>query len=222
MYARKHGRRVSASSQSKDVLLRALAERHPDLETHLDGVARWVGDVAQRMGVADEDLVTTVQAAQLHVIGKVAIPDAIINKPGPLDEHEWEFVRSHTIIGQRIVNGAPALIPVGELIRSTHERYDGAGYPDGLAGEEIPLGARIIAACDAYDAMTSDRPYRLAMGHDDALAEVRRCAGVAFDPDVVRALEAALADEGSNGRLGSEPWASESPAQSASRSASPS
>ena len=98
-------------------------------------------------------------AAELHDIGKVAIPDSIVEKPGPLDDEEWAFMRRHTIIGERILAAAPSLAPVGELVRSSHERYDGRGYPDGLAGEDIPLGARIIAVCDAFDAMLADRPY---------------------------------------------------------------
>ena len=93
----------------------------------------------------------------------MAIPDAILHKPGPLDAQEWAFMRRHTLIGERILSAAPALVPVAKLVRSSHERFDGGGYPDGLAGDEIPLGSRIVAVCDAYDAMTSDRSYRRAM-----------------------------------------------------------
>jgi two-component system, cell cycle response regulator len=131
-------------------------------------------------------------AAQLHDVGKVAIPDAIMSKPGPLDEAEWEFVRRHPVIGQRIVEAAPALMGVGELIRASHERWDGSGYPDGLAGDQIPMGARIIAVCDAYDAMTGDRPYRLGLLPQDALSELRRCAGTQFDAGVVAAFEVTI------------------------------
>jgi HD-GYP domain-containing protein (c-di-GMP phosphodiesterase class II) len=106
-----------------------------------------------------------------------------------LDEAEWEFMRRHTVIGQRIVGAAPALDFVGDLIRSSHERWDGTGYPDGLAGEEIPLGARLICVCDAYDAMISDRPYRLARSPQEAFAELGRCAGTQLDPAVVGAFE---------------------------------
>ena len=104
-----------------------------------------------------------VRAAELHDIGKVAVPDAILHKPGPLDEAEWSFIRQHTIIGERIVGAAEALRPVGRVVRASHERWDGGGYPDGLAGEAIPLGARIVFACDAWDAMTCDRGYRSAL-----------------------------------------------------------
>jgi two-component system cell cycle response regulator len=131
----------------------------------------------------------TLRAAELHDIGKLAIPDAIVHKPGPLDAHEWAFMKQHAIIGQRILNAAPALAPVAAIVRSAHERWDGSGYPDGLSGEAIPLGARIIAVCDAYDAMTSERCYQNARSHRDALAELRHHAGTQFDPAVVEALE---------------------------------
>jgi two-component system cell cycle response regulator len=123
----------------------------------------------------------------------VAIPDAIIDKPGPLDEDEWTFMRRHTVIGERIVAAAPALGPVAKLVRASHERWDGDGYPDGTAGEEIALGARIVAVCDAFDAMRANRPYRAARSAADAVAELRRCAGGQFDPSVVEAFVAELA-----------------------------
>ena len=128
------------------------------------------------------------RAAELHDVGKSAVPDAILAKPGPLDEREWEFVRQHTLVGERILRAAPALASVARLVRSSHERFDGSGYPDGLAGETIPLGARIVAACDAWDAMMTNRPYRKALSQSEALTELRRCSGTQFDPLVVRAL----------------------------------
>ena len=127
-------------------------------------------------------------AAQLHDIGETAIPGTVRNKPGPLDAHDWEFMHRHTLVGERIVLAAPALAYTAPLIRSSHERIDGQGYPDGLAGEQIPIGARIIAVCDAFDAMTSDRPYRAATTPEAALAELARCAGTQFDPEVVQAF----------------------------------
>jgi len=132
------------------------------------------------------------RAAELHDVGKVAIPDAILNKAGPLDEAEWSFMRRHTIIGERILLSAPALRPVARLVRSSHERWDGGGYPDGLAQEEIPLGARIVAVCDAFDAMTTDRPYRRRVSDAAALAELRGNAGTQFDPQVVKAFARTL------------------------------
>ena len=189
MYARKQSSRPSALSQSKDVLLKTLEERHPELNGHSGQVSELAAVVGRELGLSEDQLQPIEHAAELHDIGKVAIPDAILSKPGPLDEPEWEFMRRHTVIGQRIVGAAPALSVVAELIRSAHEHWNGAGYPDGLAGEEIPVGARVICVCDAYHAMTTDRPYRLARSAEEALAELRRCAGTQFDPDVVAAFE---------------------------------
>jgi len=146
-------------------------------------------------------------AAELHDIGKLAVPESILGKPGPLSEHEWTFVRQHPVISERIINGVPGLEQIASTVRATHERWDGTGYPDGLSGEAIPLAARIIAVCDAYDAMTSPRPYRqkstsvtAAMrdrsepaGVGEALAELRRCAGTQFDGEVVAAFERVIA-----------------------------
>ena len=159
MYAQKQSGRATAGRQSSDVLMRALAERHPDLGDHHNGVAELVEAVADHLGVEGEALVHLRHAASLHDIGKVAIPDAIITKAGPLIEDEWPFIRRHTLIGERILSAAPALGAAARLVRSSHEAWDGSGYPDGLAGDEIPLGARIIAVCDSFDAMISDRPY---------------------------------------------------------------
>jgi HD-GYP domain-containing protein (c-di-GMP phosphodiesterase class II) len=127
-------------------------------------------------------------AGELHDAGKVAIPDGILLKPGPLTEDEWAFVRRHPLIGERIVRSAPSLTRVAGLVRSTHERFDGEGYPDRLEADAIPLGSRIVAVCDAFDAMTAERPYREPVSEDDAVAELRRCAGTQFDPLVVEAF----------------------------------
>ena len=127
-------------------------------------------------------------AAELHDIGKIAIPRSILDKPGPLDEDEWSFVRRHTLIGERITQSAPALSGVAALIRSSHERWDGRGYPDGLAGEQIPLGSQIVFVCDAYSAMTSERSYQSPMSEAEACAELRRHAGRQFSPAVVEAF----------------------------------
>ncbi|MDX6727169.1 MAG: hypothetical protein QOK49_1974, partial [Baekduia sp.] len=134
------------------------------------------------------------RGAELHDVGKIAMPEAILHKAGPLDEVEWQVMRQHTIVGERILAAAPALRPVGALVRSSHERFDGRGYPDGLAGDAIPLGARIISVCDAFDAMVQERPYAPAMAHEEAVAELRRCAGTQFDRAVVEAFVGALAD----------------------------
>jgi two-component system, cell cycle response regulator len=188
MYANKNGGRTSARSQSRDVLLRALAERDPGLGEHISGVAELAEAVARRLQLDDEQVDHVRHAAELHDVGKMAIPDAILEKPAPLDPAEWEFIRRHTIIGERIVAAAPALRPVAALVRSSHERWDGTGYPDHLRAEEIPLGARIVAVCDAFDAMIANRPYRAGMEADLALEELARCAGTQFDPAVVQAF----------------------------------
>jgi HD-GYP domain-containing protein (c-di-GMP phosphodiesterase class II) len=122
----------------------------------------------------------------------MAIPDAILLKTGPLDDDEWVFVRRHTLTGEWILSAAPALASIAKLVRSSHERWDGGGYPDGLAGEAIPLESRIVGVCDAYAAMRSDRPYRAALSHADAIAELMSNAGTQFDPTVVRAAVAVL------------------------------
>jgi two-component system cell cycle response regulator len=192
LYASKHSGRASAGRQSRDVLVRALVERDPTLAAHAHGVAALAESVAAALGLAADDVEHVRQAAELHDVGKVAIPDGILDKPGPLDADEWAFVRRHTVIGERIVRAAPALSRAAALVRASHERWDGRGYPDKLAGEAIPLGARIVAVCDAYDAMTTERPYSAAMSPSAAIAELRRCAGTQFDPAVVEAFAAAL------------------------------
>ncbi|MEA2130409.1 MAG: hypothetical protein QOJ85_3300, partial [Solirubrobacteraceae bacterium] len=204
MYAQKAGKRTGAGRQAKDVLLATLSARSPDLGRHTTGVAELTDAVGRRLGLPEEDLIAIRQAADLHDIGKMGIPDAILQKPGPLTPEEWAFMHQHTIIGERIVSVAPALVRVGQLIRSSHERFDGAGYPDRLAGEEIPIGSRVIAVCDAYEAIVSDRPYRAARTPEEALAELHRCAGEQFDPAVVAAFEAtlsAVADSASSGHM---------------------
>lgn len=194
MYAQKRGDRLSASRQSADVLLRALAERNPDLGTHLRDVAELAAAVAERLLLPVEEVDNIRQAAELHDVGKVAVPDAILDKPGPLSEDEWAFIRRHTVIGERIIGAAPALRRTAALVRASHENFDGTGYPDGLAGERIPLGSRIIAVCDAFHAMTTNRPYRGAMDEAAAIAELRRCVDSQFDGEVVEHLCAVLVE----------------------------
>jgi diguanylate cyclase (GGDEF)-like protein len=194
MYAQKHAGRATPGRQSSDVLMRALAERHPHLGEHHSGVAELVEEVGKRLGLEGDEAAHLRHAASLHDIGKVAIPDAIINKPEPLSEEEWAFMRRHTLIGERILAAAPALGGAAKLVRSSHEAWDGSGYPDALAGIEIPLGSRIIAVCDAFDAMISNRPYAPRKPLVFALEELRRCAGTQFDPTVVRIFQQVLAD----------------------------
>jgi two-component system cell cycle response regulator len=192
MYADKGRRSSSAGHQSRAVLLRILREREPTMHDHLVSVTELALAVARELGMTGEQLDELARAAELHDIGKIAIPEEILHKPGPLDRDEWAFVRSHTVIGERILGAAPALRPVARIVRSTHERWDGGGYPDGLASVQIPLGARIVAVCDAYEAMVSDRPYRPALSPELAVEELREHAGTQFDPDVVEVFAAAL------------------------------
>jgi two-component system cell cycle response regulator len=191
MYAQKNAGRTSATRQSKAVLVRALSERNPELFTDLEGVAELAEVTARRLGLGDDEAEQVGHAAELHDIGKVAIPDAILSKPSPLDPHEWEFIRRHTLIGERIIAAAPALGAVARLVRSSHERWDGTGYPDRLAEQAIPLGARVVAVADAFNAMTSERPYSPAIPPVRAIDELRRSASTQFDPVVVEAFCAA-------------------------------
>jgi HD-GYP domain-containing protein (c-di-GMP phosphodiesterase class II) len=125
----------------------------------------------------------------LHDVGKVSLPDQILRKPGPLDDREYEEVKRHPVVGAEYVNRVDGLSPIAVWVRHSHEHYDGSGYPDGLRGEEIPLASRILLVADAFDAMTSDRPYRAAIPHEEALAELRRNAAIQFDPRCVTAFE---------------------------------
>jgi GAF domain-containing protein len=152
--------------------------------------------VAEQLGIERDEIDDIGLAADLHDIGKIVIPRSILHKPGPLDASEWEMIRRHTIIGEAMLNAAPVLSSVAALVRSTHERIDGAGYPDGLAGESIPLGSRIIAVCDAFDAMTSDRSYHDAIPREAAIAELEKDAGTQFDRRVVAAARRVLEHPG--------------------------
>ena len=189
LYSEKGGtRRAAAGRQASDALLEVLKEREPEMPDHVEEVARLARNLGNRLQLPSEDLEDLSCAAELHDVGKVALPEEILRKPGPLDANEWAFVRQHTVVGDRILSAAPALSSAAKLVRASHERYDGTGYPDGLAGEEIPLGARIVAVCDAYHAMVAGRPYRTAIEPAEALDELRKCAGTQFDPLVVDAF----------------------------------
>jgi putative nucleotidyltransferase with HDIG domain len=156
---------------------------------HTKDVVELTLRVADELGVDDDTRRGAEFGALLHDVGKIHIPNAIINKPGPLDDDEWVIMKTHTVEGQKMLERVGgALARVGVVVRASHERWDGGGYPDGLVGEEIPLAARIVSACDAYNAMTTDRSYRKALAVADAVAELERCAGTQFDPAVVAAL----------------------------------
>jgi diguanylate cyclase (GGDEF)-like protein len=188
MYERKRRRSSSAKEQTRDVLIRIMHAKQPGLREHSTGVARLAVSVGRRLGMATEELDELARAAELHDIGKVGIPDAILDKPGDLDAAEWEFIHQHTILGERILSAAPALRPVAKIVRASHERWDGKGYPDRLEGEEIPLAARVVAICDAFEAITTDRCYRGARTPALAREELLREAGHQFDPVVVEAF----------------------------------
>jgi two-component system cell cycle response regulator len=195
LYAHKELLAEIRRGTAHEPLLRTLAEREPELRAHVADVSSLAVRVGERLGLAPDELEELRLAGELHDVGKLAIPDVVLQKSGSLDPTEWGFIHSHTLIGQRILSAASALRPVGTIVRSTHENWDGTGYPDGLVGEEIPLAARIIAVCDAYSAMTSDRPYRSARTPAEAFAELRRCAGQQFDRQVVELVCAVIAEE---------------------------
>ena len=188
MYAAKSRRPRSPERQTRNVLLRVLREREPELGEHLRSVAQLAIALGQAIHLEPEHLDEVARAAELHDIGKIAVPDSILHKRAPLSGAEWEMMRNHPVIGERILASAPAMTPVAKLVRSTHERWDGGGYPDGLVEDEIPLGSRLIAVCDAFVAMTESRPWRTTLTLEGASAELLRCAGTQFDPDLVESF----------------------------------
>jgi diguanylate cyclase (GGDEF)-like protein len=188
MYAAKSRRPRSAERQMRNVLLRVLREREPELDRHLRSVAELAFELGQAIHLDPEQLDEVARAAELHDIGKIAVPDAILHKCAPLNSGEWEIMRNHPVIGERILSSAPAMAPVAKLVRSTHECWDGSGYPDGLAEEQIPLGSRLIAVCDAFVAMTESRPWRTTLTFEAAASELQQCAGTQFDSALVAAF----------------------------------
>jgi putative nucleotidyltransferase with HDIG domain len=184
---RRHAETITARA-----LLAALDARDRYTGGHSEAVVQLAGQVAGELSL-DADLVRDVeQVALLHDIGKLGIPDAVLHKPGPLNDGEWALMKTHPTVGANIVRAIPSLAHLAAMVEAEHERWDGGGYPAGLAGSHIPGGARIILACDAYDAMTTDRPYRAAMAADAARAELRAHAGSQFDPAVIAALDRVL------------------------------
>lgn len=172
---------------SQRLILADDREAHP----HILDLADLAIATARRLDLGDAMVLDVVRAAQLHDVGKLAIPDAVLSKQ-QLDDGDWDLIRRHPIIGERILAANPQLAAAARLVRASHERWDGAGYPDGLAGAQIPLGARIVAACDAFAAMVGERPHAVATASAAALAELARCAGTQFDPEVVAALTEAV------------------------------
>jgi diguanylate cyclase (GGDEF)-like protein len=195
LVAHKQRQRRSAKRQAQDVLAAVLGARRPELEPHLRAVAFRAIAVGRLFGLDHGQLDDVVSAARLQNVGLIAMPDAILDKPGSLTPAERELIREHTSAGASVIATAPALASVAILVRSSCEHFDGSGRPDGLSGEAIPLGSRIVAVCVAFTALTSKRPYRPARTPVEALAVLRSCAGAQFDPRVVDALAEDLADE---------------------------
>jgi HD-GYP domain-containing protein (c-di-GMP phosphodiesterase class II) len=185
---------AAIGSAVKDALLKLLSEQNGALVAHLAGVAELAAVTAARLGLSPSQVELTRLGAELHDIGKIAIPAKILDKPGPLDAEEQWFVQRHSEIGERILAATPELREVAPMVRAVHERPDGLGYPDGLLLEAIPVCSRIIAVVDAFDAMTNDRPYQRAMSLAHALAELALHAGTQFDPAVVDAFTQAVSE----------------------------
>jgi hypothetical protein len=180
--------RQAARRAAVEIATATLSASSTEMASHSDDVDVISEGIGRKLGLVGQGLDDVMVAARLHDIGKIAVPARIIDKPGPLDEAEWAVIRRHTIIGEQILLSVPELRSAARLVRHSHERWDGGGYPDGLAGEEIPLGSRIVFCADAFHAIRCDRPYRRGRSPAEALAEIRACAGAQFDPDVVEAL----------------------------------
>ncbi|MGC8667324.1 MAG: HD-GYP domain-containing protein [Chthonomonadales bacterium] len=185
-----HRIRVAAEADETalDALLSAMRTKAADPHEDPERIATYAMELASRMHLPEELQKDVARGALLHDVGKLAIPDAILLKPAPLSNAEWVEVQAHPIIGYRMCAAIPALRPAAEIVLHHHERWDGCGYPDGLAGQEIPLGARIVAIAAAFDAITAGRSYRQAATVDEARKEIARCAATQFDPDLADAF----------------------------------
>jgi len=176
---------ILAYDKTIDGWSRALDLRDKETEDHTCRVTELTLQLAQRMGIPDAELIHIRRGATLHDIGKVAMPDDILFKPAPLTEEEWITMRRHPVIAAEILKPISHLAPALPIPRNHHEKWDGSGYPDGLAGEDIPLAARLFAFADVYDALTSDRPYRRAWSKLRALDFIRENSGTHFDPTII-------------------------------------
>jgi diguanylate cyclase (GGDEF)-like protein len=201
MYTQKNQRADSALSQTRGVLLGMLREREPELDRHLGGVAQLAGAMGRELGLDAEDMDVLVRAAEMHDIGKIAIPDEILRKTTPLSEAEEALLQGHTVVGERILAAAPALREVARLVRFSRESWDGSGYPDGLVSEEIPLGSRVIQICDEYTSITERGTHGAPMPAPEAAAELRRSAGSQLDPQLVELFLEKVISASPAGRL---------------------
>lgn len=166
-------------------LMKALEARDFVTEGHVDRMETLAFDIAKLYMLDHRQLDRIKLLAKFHDIGKVGIPDKILNKPGRLDDEEYEVMKQHSSIGHKIADASDELRDIADLVLKHHEKWDGTGYPLGLAGKEIPIECRIIAVCDAFDAMVNDRPYRNAMTSEEAISELQRCSGTQFDPAIL-------------------------------------
>lgn len=174
--------------RSAALLTKAMAERDPAEARHAQRVTELALRIAAAVGAGPRRIAAIERGGPLHDIGKLTVDIEILQKPAALDDDELEMIRAHPEAGMRMIDGIRSLRDVVDCVLHHHERWDGGGYPYGLRGKEIPIEARIIAVADAYDAMTSDRPYRPALSHEDAVNEVRRCSGTQFDPEIAEAF----------------------------------
>jgi putative nucleotidyltransferase with HDIG domain len=194
--ARMAARLEQAYFATLGALAAALEAKDAYTNDHAIEIADLAGAVCEQLRIAPADARLIRLGALLHDIGKIGIPESILRKPGPLTPDEATVMQRHPQIGARILEPVPHFAELVPLVRASHERFDGNGYPDGLAADRIPLGSRVIGVCDAFHAMTEDRVYRKAMRHDEAVAEIERCSGTQFDPDCVRALLDVVRAEG--------------------------
>jgi diguanylate cyclase (GGDEF)-like protein len=181
-------------------LVSALIQKEPFTREHLGNVAKYGVLTAAALGLSRKEQNILRRAGWVHDVGKIAVPDGVLLKPGPLDEEEWELIRRHVEFSETILRGIAHLTDLVPAVAAHHEWFDGSGYPRHLKGRRIPLAARILAAADAYSAMTNDRPYRHALSREEAVAELRRGAGTQFDPRVVEAFVRALEVEEAESR----------------------
>ena len=173
-------------------LLDLAANSAPDVAAHMERTARLAKAFAQHLDLGEPLARMTVLTARLHDLGKLGVPSWVLEKAGPLSEFEYHVMREHSVIGQEMLELRPELLPLGRFVRATHERWDGNGYPDRLRGSDIPLPSRVVAVCDAFDAMTKPRVYSAAVSISAALGELDRCAGTQFDPGVVTVFRGLL------------------------------
>jgi len=180
-------------------LARAIEARDSYTEGHVERVAEYSVALGKRIGMHDKELRILEQGAIMHDVGKIGIPDQILNKPGKLSSEEYETMKSHTWVGEQICSSLKSLKPILDIVRHHQEHVNGSGYPDGLRGEEMGLGARIVAIADAYDAMTTDRPYRKSLGHEEACKRLGEGSGSQWDSNLIDAFLAMLIEDPSLG-----------------------